>query len=535
VSKLGEPSKAMARHLDRIEVIKYCKNPEYYLEEAACEYLKSNPYEEEESYEVRLSRAYSSFEPVYTHLRNLVVGTALRRKIVVSGGDGPEWKKFFENTNLEGDDIQVFTRNIFSDAVDGGWAGILIDYPTIPPGLSKAEEKARYPNARPYFVPVLANTILDIRFKSNNDTMLDESDYGRQLSLLQITCIDKKPDPNDEFAEVERQAVKVWDYEGERVRYRYFIQKDKDPAQGNTNVEYEQEGEAIFLTSPIIPYIIIPGGAKEEDAIYRPLMLDTARLNMQHWVTSADLNNMINVTANPRFVISGVYDRMKGILAATSRALILTNDKAKADWKGAPMDGATIVRLRLQDLMQSMKTLAVVAMNPTGTVQPQSGVSKIIDKSQNDSLLNVLVTGLEAGINQALKIATKYMGDDNAPTITLSKNFIAAPLHSQQILALIEVYNAGLFDAKLLMEILEAGDLFEGLADFSVESILSRLNVGEDGRPVATALSAAAQGEPRSSLTQGEPRSSLARNQPLDAPTREPAQATGVPREADRA
>jgi hypothetical protein len=154
--------------------------------------------------------------------------------------------------------------------------------------------------------------------------MLDESDYGRQLSLLQIACIDKKPDPDDEFTEIEYQAVKVWDYQGDRVRYRYFVQKDKDPVQGNTNIEYEQEGEDIFLTSPIIPYIIIPGGAKEEDAIYRPLMLDTARLNMQHWVTSADLNNMINVTANPRFVISGVYDRMKGILSATSRALILT-------------------------------------------------------------------------------------------------------------------------------------------------------------------------------------------------------------------
>ena len=126
MSKLGTPSPQNERHLARIQVIKYCKNPEYYLEEAACEYLKANPYEENDSYEVRLSRAYSSFEPVYTHLRNLVVGTALRRKIVTSGATGPDWERFFKNVDLEGNVLQVFTRNIFSDAVDGGWAGILV-------------------------------------------------------------------------------------------------------------------------------------------------------------------------------------------------------------------------------------------------------------------------------------------------------------------------------------------------------------------------------------------------------------------------
>lgn len=500
MSALGSPSVKNERHLNRIQVIKYCKNPEYYLEEAACEYLKANPYEEHDSYQVRLSRAYSSFEPVYTHLRNLVVGTALRRKVVTSGADGPDWEKFFKNVDLEGNSLQVFVRNIFSDAVDGGWAGILVDYPTIPPGLSIQQEREQYPNARPYLVPIMAESVMDTQFKSDNDTMLDESDYGRQLSLLRVADIYLEQDPEDEFSQVERKAERVWDVTPAGVRYRYYVQEKESE-------KFIQMGGDIFLTSPIIPYVIIPGGAKEEDAIYRPLMLDTARLNMQHWVTSADLNNMINVTANPRFVITGVWDRMKGILSSTSRALVLTDKDAKADWKGAPMDGANIIRMRLQDLMQSMKTLAVVAMNPSGgTTQPQSGISKIIDKSQNDSLLNVLVTGLEAGINQALKIAAVYMGDESEPSVTLSKSFVSAPLHSQQILALVELFNAGLLDVKLLLEILEAGDLFEGLADFSVDGIMSRLNLGEDGRPIAAALAAAAQDRPldRATREQGE-------------------------------
>jgi len=519
VSALGSPSPKNERHLSRIQVIKYCKNPEYYLEEAACEYLKANPYEEDDSYQVRLSRAYSSFEPVYTHLRNLVVGTALRRKVVTSGADGPDWERFFKNVDLEGNSLQVFTRNIFSDAVDGGWAGILVEYPTIPPGLSIQQEREQYPNARPYFVPIMAESVMDIQFKSNNDTMLDESDYGRQLSLLRVADIYPEQDPEDEFVQIERKAERVWDITKEgsndgaqRVRYRYYIQEKEGE-------KFIQEGPDIFLTSPIIPYIIIPGGAKEEDAIYRPLMLDTARLNMQHWVTSADLNNMINVTANPRFVITGVWDRMKGILSSTSRALVLTDKDAKADWKGAPMDGANIIRMRLQDLMQSMKTLAVVAMNPSGgTTQPQSGISKIIDKSQNDSLLNVLVTGLEAGLNQALKIAADYMGDDSELSVTLSKSFVSAPLHSQQILALTELFNVGLLDVKLLLEILEAGDLFEGLADFSVDEVMGRLNLDASGRPVAAALVSAAQ----------------QRDRPLNASAREQGEAPLIA-EANRA
>lgn len=499
----------MDRHYHRIQVIKYCKNPEYYLEEAACHYIKVNPYEEEDSYQVRLSRAFSSFEPVYTHLRNLVVSTALRKKIKLNG-DMQKWEKFFKNVDLEGNSIQVFARNIFSEAIDGGWAGILVDYPNIPEGLSRAEEERRYPNARAYLTAVKAESILDTQFKSNNETMLDESEYGRQLSMLRIADTKIEADPEDEFSQIRRRAEKVYDVverempngtREQRARFRYYVEKN---AEDTGKPVMMQEGSEIILTSKIIPYAIIPGGAHEGDGIYRPLMLDTARLNMQHWVMSADLSNMINITANPRFVISGVWDRMKGILSSSSRALVLTDKDSKADWKGAPMDGANIIRMRLQDLIQSMKSLAIVAMNPSQTVQPQSGVAKVIDKSQADSLLNVLVTSLEVGINQALRIAADFERERNAPSISLSKSFVAAPLHSQQILALAQLFEKGLVDARLVLEIMEAGDFFEGLPDFTVESILSRLNIGEDGRPLATAIVSASAAGQREAPATGE-------------------------------
>ena len=70
-----------AEQIGRLAPIRYCTLPEFHLYEASDEYLPKDYLEEARSYEVRKTRAQSSFQNYYAHLRDLVTGTALRKGV----------------------------------------------------------------------------------------------------------------------------------------------------------------------------------------------------------------------------------------------------------------------------------------------------------------------------------------------------------------------------------------------------------------------------------------------------------------------
>jgi len=97
VSGVDAYSLEQAQQLERLTPIKFCTLPEFYLYEASSEYIPKDYLEEEESYEVRKTRAQSNFEPFYSHLRDLIVGTALRKGVNAPDGVDPEWARFFKD------------------------------------------------------------------------------------------------------------------------------------------------------------------------------------------------------------------------------------------------------------------------------------------------------------------------------------------------------------------------------------------------------------------------------------------------------
>ena len=70
-----------AEQIGRLAPIRFCTLPEFHLYEASDQYLPQDYLEEKKSYEVRKTRAQSSFQNYYSHLRDLVTGTALRKGV----------------------------------------------------------------------------------------------------------------------------------------------------------------------------------------------------------------------------------------------------------------------------------------------------------------------------------------------------------------------------------------------------------------------------------------------------------------------
>ena len=495
-----------AEQFSRLAPIRFCTLPEFYLFEASDEYLPQDYLEEQESYQVRKTRAQSSFQNYYAHLRDLVTGTALRKGVATPESIPSEWSNFFEDVDLEGHSLLSFSKEVFTEALDGGVSAIWVEYPKLPENLSAAEE--RLLNPRPYFVLMRMDQVLECRYDVFNASIADQNIFGAFPTYLRVKTEIRRQSEENEFFEQVVPAVRVYDIvdlanndtselsdqpeslaTDRRVRCRLYA---KTNTPGNVD-KYTLE-DTSYLSIPFIPFVPVFGGKKEAFFRARPLLFDIARLNLHHWSVSADLAETIHLTSSPILTGTGVRpdDEIK---AGAGRALFSQNPDAKFNLMSASMEGASVTLQNLQRIEAAMERLAAVAMT-TSKTQAESGFAKLLDRSQSDSQLAVLVQGLEDALNRALLYASAYRSIPEV-RVTISKNFIPVKLHSQQVMALSSLFkDSNAITIEMFLRMLEAGEMFEGLPDFSVKNLLNDMNldgtetaqqigVGADRRQVA--------------------------------------------------
>ncbi len=489
-----------AEQFSRLAPIRFCTLPEFYLSEASQEYIPQDYLEEDKSYEVRKTRSQSSFQNYYAHLRDLTVGTALRKGVATPEEIPSEWGNFFEDVDLEGHSMLSFAKEVFTEALDGGVSAIWVEYPKLPSDLSAAEE--RLLNPRPYFVLMRMEQVLECRYDVFNAQIGAQNIFGAFPTYLRVKTEIRRQSEENEFFEEVVPAVRVYDIQNladntvselsdqpepttsaQRVRCRLYA-KTNTPG----SVDKYTLQETTYLSIPFIPFVPVFGGKKEAFFRARPLLFDIARLNLNHWSISADLAETIHLTSSPILTGTGVRpdDEIK---AGAGRALFSQNPDAKFGLMSASMEGASVTLENLRRIEQAMERLAAVAMT-TGKTQAESGFAKLLDRSQSDSQLAVLVQSLEDALNRALLYASAYRQIPEV-RVTISKNFIPVKLHSQQVMALSSLFkDSNAITIEMFLRMLEAGEMFEGLPDFAVKDLLA--DMGLTGTETARQLGVSA-------------------------------------------
>jgi hypothetical protein len=472
-------SERQLAQIARIAPIRYCSRPELYLDEALPEYCPMHPLEGKDSYKVRSTSAKSAFEPFYSYLRNFIVGTALRKG--VQHPEETSWKEFFKNTDLEGTSLNSFAKKSFSSSLDGGIAGLWVDYPVVERELSIKEEKDL--GLRPYWVIIKCEDILEIRHEIFTIKLKDgKPRLGRFPTYLRLVAQYERPSANSHYlirypAVREYSLVNVVDENGvvkKEVEWKlYALLKDSD---GNSKDDYEVVDDG-KMSKSFIPFVPCYGGEVEAYSEARPELLDIARLNLHYWICSADVANIIHNTGFDIKWASGV-DKSDVDELSSDRLLYSTSPDAKFGVLASEMNGVDSALQNLERIEKSIEKLAAVTLN-AGTKQAESGYSKLLDRSQSDSQIAVLVQYLEDALNLLIAYTAEWNTNLAPVTVSISKDFVPVKMHSQQIMALLGLWEKAPITLKLLLETLEAGMVFEGIPDFTVDRLLEDL--GLDG------------------------------------------------------
>ena len=204
----------------------------------------------------------------------------------------PALDKLSEDVDKCGNDINVFSRAVFSDGLAKGFSAILVDYPPVTQLNEDGSQRTLADEVRdgsnPYFVHVRPENIIAAF-----------SDVVGGVELLTHVRIRENA--------VERDGVF-----GEKVVERIRVLEPGtwvlwEKIKVNNRKEEWRIIDSGETSLPFIPMVIFYT-EREGLMLADPPLMDIANLNVAHWQSSSDQRHILTVARFPILASSGVVD-----------------------------------------------------------------------------------------------------------------------------------------------------------------------------------------------------------------------------------
>jgi len=319
--------------------------------------------------------------------------------------------------------LTQFTRKMLSDTLEVGRSGILVDYPSIPDGLTKIETDGINANILRYKAENIINWRTE---KVNGDSV---------LSLVVLSEQVEKPS-DDGFST-------------EDVTY-YRVLKLEDNVY--SQLVYNDDEDLISVIEPTksdgsrwnnIPFTFVGSENNNED-VDKPVLVDIAEANIAHYRNSADYEESSYMVGQPTPWVSGltqawVDSNFDGVVSLGSRAFLTLPENGsaglmQADPNSMPMEGMR------QKEDQMVKIGARIIADNSGTETAEA--AKIRFSGQNSKLAAV-IGNIEDAIKKAFVWAGEFMGGDGEIEFTLNRQFYDSTIDPQKLIASIQMLDRG--------------------------------------------------------------------------------------------
>lgn len=285
MNTLSERSQAMITLHDNIRIIDDLLGGTATMRSAGQRYLFKMELESEQGYKNRLNR--STLYPALSETLSQMTGRVFFKPISVSDVHYTLTEKILPDVDLEGNNLDIFAAKLFYAALAHGAAYVLTDYTRTDNVRTKAEENAL--GARPYLVLIKAHQVLGLKTAViNGKRQLTQFRYREWLTV-----------PNGEFGEKQIEQIVVY----EMGRVRKFRQIDGQFVE-TERIELKAQNQPLGFV-PITAFITKNASTF---LLGEPPLLELAHLNVKHWQSQSDQDNILNTARVPIMVRTGVYD-----------------------------------------------------------------------------------------------------------------------------------------------------------------------------------------------------------------------------------
>lgn len=396
-------------------------------------YLKQEPREEDESYDVRLSR--SVCPPYYVRMERMLAGMLTRKPVRLT--DVPEIieEQLFD-TDLEGNNLTNFIYNISRLCIRYGHVGVLVDAP--------AE------GGRPYWIPYTPRDIIGWRTEIDNGL--------RKLTQLRLT--ERVVRPKGLYGEETVEQIRVLEPGTFQLFQRNNKGDFKKVNEGTTSLDF-------------IPFSV---AYSNKVGIFesRPPLEDIAELNIKSYQIQSDYDNQLHISAVPMLAFFGFPAAAEEVSAGPSEALSLP-EGSSASYIEPNGNSFNAQRERIDKLEYQINELGLAAILGQ-KMSAETATSKRIDRSQGDSTMMVLSQQIQDLIDNCLKFHAAFEKQSVAGTSFVNRDFVDSSLEPAQVDALLKIYAQGIIDQEELLRKLIEGEVLSDSID--IEEMLSKTMQG---------------------------------------------------------
>ncbi|MFZ3193697.1 MAG: DUF4055 domain-containing protein [Moraxellaceae bacterium] len=389
-------------------------------------YLPMWPGEEQKAYDARLS--VSTLLPAYretiTNMTSRVFAGPVQLLEDVPGNIA----ELMTNVDREGNNLQVWARDWFSKGLAYGIGFALVDYPRADGIRTVADEKRA--GVRPYAIVIHPKRVLG--WKSQGGV------------LTQFRFSEVATEDDGAFASKSVEQVRVLEIG------KWSIYRKNDKAEW---VLYD-EGVSTLPVIPVVPFYTGRTGYMTAT----PVLMDLAHLNVKHWQSQSDQDNILHVARVPIFTVIGYEDVLDEngkpseikVGSGTALKLPLNGDAKWVEHTGAAIDAG---RDSLKDLLEDMR------MAGAKLLQPMAGTAaKTAEQVGNEadielSPLETMALSFQDAINQMLQLFAMWTGQADGGSCKVQGNFEIDYAPETSLTFLMSMANAGkLSDETLFAE-----------------------------------------------------------------------------------
>lgn len=397
-------------------------------------YLPKFPAEEDEQWRCRL--AASVLFPAFSRTVVTLAAKPFSKPITVENDVPSRFAPWLDDIDLQGRKLDMFASDLLVEALGPGLAGILVEYPRADGLRTQADE--RRAGLRPYWIQIRHDQIIGWRAERRDGTW----------RLTQLRFFEGIEEPDGAWGVTEVQQVRVlqpgsWETHRKNAKGEWILHES-----GTTSIA-------------VIPFVPVYGQRLGFMQGRSPL-IELAHLNVKHWQSQSDQDNILHTARVPILAAIGVDNDFPFKVGASSAVRLPTG----GDMKFVEHTGASIAagRLALEDLKEEMRQAGaeLLVLQPGKKTATQVGA----EESVGMCALSKIAESLEDALDLALQFTAEWVGEQSGGHVTLFKDFGVSNLAEASAQLVLAMASAGrLSDETLRSEMRRRGVLSPDVVD----------------------------------------------------------------------
>ncbi|KER01526.1 DUF4055 domain-containing protein [Photorhabdus temperata] len=424
-----------------------------YMRQSGEQYMPRWPNEDKDSYEKRL--AVATLLPAYEETIKQDIGRVFSEPTQLSENVPKEIVELCKNFDLEGNRLDVWAQEWFSLALQYGVAYALVEYPRVDHFTTRTKADEKSIGARPYAVMLNPRQVIGWKSKTIGGKVVIT-----ELRVKEVITIDA-----NDFGQTRIEQIR------HIIPGHVFIYRKSTDNNNALSWVIFDEWDTSREDIPFVQLYTKRSGLMRAS----PPLLNLALLNIKHWQSQSEQDNILHVARVPLLSVFGLEDEQE--LTIGSSAATKFSDKSKQGMEYTEHSGSAIDagKESLHEIEKQMRQAGAKLLRAENT--STKAIDQVTEeKMQEQSPLYTMANSLEDALDNILQIMAEWLGLPTGGNVDVRTELETSGqiFNPQAVLAIQSLRQGGdirRIDAIRALQSLKIID-----PDTDVESVLDELN-----------------------------------------------------------